>query len=60
MSGSSERLLSVLEVADRLQLSERQVRRLIMAQELKSLRIGGRVRIDPRDLAAFLDRCRTQ
>ena len=52
------RLLTVAQVAARLQLSIRQVRRLIKARELKALRIGGRVRIDPSDLNAFLERCR--
>ncbi|NQV79368.1 MAG: helix-turn-helix domain-containing protein [Alphaproteobacteria bacterium] len=51
-------LLTVAQVATHLQISIRQVRRLIKAKELEVLRIGRRIRIDPRDLNAFLERCR--
>lgn len=59
MTSNDNRLLTVAQVAKRLQLSERQVRRLIARGELRVLHIGRCVRIDPRDLADFLERCRT-
>ncbi len=59
MTSNDNRLLTVAQVAKRLQLSERQVRRLIARGELRALYIGRRVRIDQSDLADFLKRCRT-
>ena len=59
MSKDADRLLTVPQVATRLQVSERQIRRLVKRGELRALRIGRRVLIDPRDLADFLERCRT-
>ena len=59
MTSNDNRLLTVEQVAKRLQLSERQVRRLIKRGELRALHIGRRVRIDPRDLKDFLEHCRT-
>ena len=54
----SDALLTVKQVAKRLQLSERQIRRFIKRAELRALHIGGSVRIDRRDLDDFLERCR--
>lgn len=51
-------LLTVAQVAECLQLSVRQVRRLIKSGELKVHRIGRAVRIEPYDFAAFLARRR--
>jgi len=58
MSSDDDRLLNVPQVAKRLQISERQVYRFIKRTELRALRIGRRVLIDPLDLADFLERCR--
>lgn len=44
---------TVAEVADRLKISMRQVRRLIDRGDLPTLRIGRSVRISFRDLLAF-------
>ena len=48
-------LLTVLEVAARLHVSARQVRRLIACGELPCVRIGERgIRISERDVATFV------
>jgi excisionase family DNA binding protein len=52
-------LLSVSDVADRLNLSVRTVRRLIRSGELKSFTIHSRVRVTESDLADFLEGCRS-
>ncbi|MFO1062230.1 MAG: helix-turn-helix domain-containing protein [Dongiaceae bacterium] len=52
--GAPARLLTYADVAERLQLSERSVRRLADAGALSVIRIGRAVRIDPRDLERFL------
>lgn len=46
--------LTVKEVADTLRISARTVTRMIDDQRLKACRIGNRVRVDPRDLQAFI------
>ena len=47
-------LLTCAEVAERLQLSQRQVRRLIAAGALPSHRFGAAVRISHDDLARYI------
>jgi excisionase family DNA binding protein len=47
-------LLTPLEAADRLQVSIRTVRRLIVSGKLKSLRIGRLRRITPAALEAYV------
>jgi excisionase family DNA binding protein len=50
-------LLTVREVADRLKLSEKSVRRRIASGELPAVRLGGRgtqLRVDERELEAFI------
>ncbi len=59
MSKDADRLLTVPQVATRLQVSERQIRRFIKRDELRAMHIGRRVLIDPRDLDDFVDSCRT-
>lgn len=49
---------SVDEVATRLGVHPRTVRRLIARGELIAHRIGGSVRISERDLQVYLARCR--
>ncbi len=46
----SERLLTTAEVADRLQVSLRTVRRLAAVGTLRPVRIGRSVRFHPRDV----------
>jgi excisionase family DNA binding protein len=47
-------LLTVREAAARLRVSEKTVRRLIGAEILPALRIGGSIRVDPDELQAWL------
>ncbi len=51
-------LLTVRATADRLQVAEKTVRRLIAAGELPTHRIGGCVRVSEDDLLVFLGRAR--
>jgi excisionase family DNA binding protein len=48
------RLLTVTEVADRLQVSIRTVRRLIASEKIKTLRIGSAIRIRPTALDGYM------
>ena len=52
------RLLTVRATADRLQVAEKTVRRLIAAGELPTHRIGGCVRVSEDDLLVFLSKAR--
>jgi excisionase family DNA binding protein len=54
----AERCLSVAEVADRLGVSEKWVRRKIAGGELRAHRVGRLLRIGERGLAAYLARAR--
>lgn len=47
-------MLKVSEVAERLNVSERTVQRLIKVGELRAIKVGGQLRIDPRDFEEFL------
>jgi excisionase family DNA binding protein len=49
------RAYTVRQVAERLSLSVTRVRELIRAGELRSFKVGGSRRVDPGDLALFLD-----
>jgi excisionase family DNA binding protein len=51
-------LLEVAHVAHRLSASPGFVRRLIREGKLTAIRMESRWRIDPRDLEAYIDRCR--
>jgi excisionase family DNA binding protein len=48
-------LMEVAHVAHRLSVSDEHVYRLIRAKELVAIRFGRRLRIDQRDLQAFID-----
>jgi excisionase family DNA binding protein len=50
-----QRLMTVREVAELLQLSNRQVRRLIANRQLEAVSVGRSVRIRPEALASLLD-----
>lgn len=52
-------LLTTSHVAELLGVSERHVRNLIAAGDLKACRFGRSVRIHPDDLAAYIDAART-
>jgi excisionase family DNA binding protein len=58
-SQSAPRLLTVADVAERLQFSEKHVRRLIEAGEIPAVRIGRLVRVSEDDLTLFIRRNRT-
>jgi excisionase family DNA binding protein len=55
----AEKLLTREEAAERLRIHLRTVQRLIVSKELPAVRIGRHVRIDPADLAAFIERKKT-
>ena len=56
MQATTEPLLTVDEVAQLTKLNSRTIRRLIARGELPSVRpVRGSVRVDPRDLRAYLD-----
>lgn len=52
---SQDQLLTLQQVADRLQVSISTVRRLIDAGELRTVRIGRNLRVRPEDLRAYID-----
>ena len=51
-----KRLFSIPEAAEYLGRSEWSLRRLIWSGELPSVRAGGRVHVDVRDMEEFIDR----
>ena len=51
-------LLDISDVADRLSVTERFVRRLVAERRIPYLKIGKYVRFDPDDLDAWLDQRR--
>jgi excisionase family DNA binding protein len=51
-----ERLLTVSDVAERLQVSPRTVRRMIATGQLRIIRLGRSVRIHPSVLCDLVDR----
>jgi excisionase family DNA binding protein len=55
---AAPRLLTVRATADRLQVAEKTIRRLIAAGALPTHRIGGCVRVSEDDLLVFLGRVR--
>ena len=55
-----QRLMTVQEVAELLQISERQIRRLLADHQLQETRVGRSVRISPEALVAFLGPGMTQ
>ena len=56
---TSERLLTIADVADRCQVSPRSVRRWIDDGRLKVIRLGRSIRVAEGDLAKFLSHCQT-
>lgn len=53
-------LLTVPEAAKRLNISKRTMQRRIAAKEIAAVDVGGRlVRIDPRDILAFIAKSKT-
>lgn len=54
-----ERLLTYREAGKLLAVTERTVFTLVADGELPAVRFGRSVRIDPADLRAYIDRCKT-
>ena len=52
---SQDQLLTLQQVADRLQVSMSTVRRLVDAGKLKTVRIGRNLRVRPEDLAVYIE-----
>lgn len=52
---SQDQLLTLQQVADRLQVSMSTVRRLVDAGKLKAIRIGRNLRVRPEDIAAYIE-----
>jgi excisionase family DNA binding protein len=52
---ATSHLLEIAHVAHRLSVGEAFVRRLIRDHKLVAIRLGGRWRVDARDLQAFID-----
>ncbi len=52
---SQDQLLTLQQVADRLQVSMSTVRRLVAAGKLKAVRIGRSQRVRPDDLRAYIN-----
>ena len=59
MKVEEREMLSPTEVARRLGVSRRTVRRWVAAGVLPAYRVGGVIRIHPEELASFLERSRT-
>jgi len=58
--GNLERLLTYHEAAKLLDVTERTVWNLVHRGELPAVRFGRSVRIDPVDLRAYIDGCKTR
>ncbi len=54
-----EKLLTPLEVAQRLSISKSKVYQLLQKGVIPVVRIGRSTRVDPIDLSVFIDRCKT-
>ena len=54
---ASPDFFTIKQIAERLQVSERTVHRLISSGHLRSYRIGANVRISAADLRNFLTEC---
>ena len=52
---SQDQLLTLQQVADRLQVSMSTVRRLVDAGKLKAIKIGRNLRVRPEDLAKYIE-----
>lgn len=54
-----ERLLTYRECGELLGVTDRTVWSLVNQGELQAVRFGRSVRVDPADLRAYIDRCKT-
>ncbi|MEY2454362.1 MAG: Helix-turn-helix domain [Acidimicrobiaceae bacterium] len=53
-------LLTIQQAAERLNLTERGIRRLVINEGLPTIRLGRTLRFDPNDLDAFVASCKQQ
>lgn len=60
MNNTTEELLTVKQVADRLRLSKSKVYELIDRGHIVPHRFGGSIRITATDLGAYIDSCRVE
>lgn len=58
MSSTDTRLLNISEVADRLGVEVRHVRRLVHERRIPYLKWGHLLRFDPTEIEAWIDQCR--
>ena len=54
-----EKMLTAKEVAHRLSISSSKVYQLLQQGAIPGVRIGASVRVDPTDLAKFVERCKS-
>lgn len=57
-SGRLPHLLRIDELAQRLGISERHLRRLVQERRIPSLKVGHFVMFDEREIATWVDQCR--
>jgi excisionase family DNA binding protein len=57
-TGTLPQLLTIDELAERLGVSNRHVRRLVAERRVPYLKVGKFVRFDPSEIAVWLDRTR--
>jgi excisionase family DNA binding protein len=51
-----EPVLDLTEVADWLKVSRRTIERLVASGKLRAVKVGSRIRVEPRALREYLDR----
>ena len=56
---TTDRLMTYQQVADVLGVTRRTVWTLVANGDLPAVRFGRSVRVDPADLRAYIDRCKT-
>jgi excisionase family DNA binding protein len=57
-TGTLPKLLTIDELAERLDVSTRHVRRLVAEKRVPYLKVGKFIRFDPAEISAWLDRSR--
>jgi len=57
---STSNLLTIDQLADRLSITPRHVRRLIAERRIPFVKVGRLVRFDPADIATWINERRTQ
>jgi excisionase family DNA binding protein len=60
MRTTDTRLLNISEVADRLGVDVRHVRRLVQERRIPYLKWGHLLRFDPAEIESWIDQCRRE